>query len=72
MTDPAPPGGYLFNSWGSIFALDYTPLGADFAWMYNDGWGGTNLDCSTPSAPGCWGHRDNILGNWTTTGSQTA
>ena len=70
--DPAPPGGYQFTSWGSIFALDYTPLGADFAWMYDDGWGGTNLDCSTPSASGCWGHRDNILGNWTTNGSQTA
>ena len=70
--DPTPPGGYQFTSWGSNFALDYTALGADFAWMYDDGWGGTNLDCTSPSAQGCWGHRDNILGNWTTTANQTA
>ena len=40
--------------------------------MYNDGYGGTNLDCTSASDPGCWGHRDNILGNWTTGGGQTA
>ena len=71
-TDPTPPVGYQDTGAGSIFALDYTPLGADYAWMYDDGYGGTNLDCTTPLSPGCWGHRDNILGNWTTTGSQTA
>ncbi len=73
-TDPTPPGGYLFHSAGSIFAQDYTPLGADYAWMYNDGYGGTNLGCTTPSDSDCWGHRKNILGDWTTDGSlnQTA
>jgi len=71
-TDPTPPAGYQYTTAGSIFALDYTPLGADYAWMYNDGYGGTNLDCTTPLSSACWGHRDNILGNWTTTGSQTA
>ena len=71
-TDPTPPAGYQDTTAGSIFALDYTPLGADYAWMYDDGYGGTNLDCTTPLSPACWGHRDNILGNWTTTGSQTA
>jgi hypothetical protein len=71
-TDPAPPNGFDYTSAGSIFALDYTPLGADFAWMYNDGYGGTNLDCASPSDVDCWGHRDNILGPWVTTGSQTA
>ena len=69
---PAPPAGYQDTGWGSNFAQDSTPLGADFAWMYNDGYGGTNLDCTSPSDPACWGHRDNILGPWTTTGSQTA
>ena len=71
-TDPTPPAGYQYTTAGSIFALDYTPLGADYAWMYDDGYGGTNLDCTTPLSSACWGHRDNILGNWTTTGSQTA
>ena len=40
--------------------------------MYDDGYGGTNLDCTSPADNGCWGHRDNILGAWTTTGSTTA
>lgn len=70
--DPSPPGGYASNGWGSNFALDDTPLGADFAWMYDDGYGGTNLDCTAPTDVSCWGHRDNVLGAWTTHGSQTA
>ena len=70
--DPSLPPGYLETSAGAIFAQDYTPLGADYAWMYDDGYGGTNRDCTSPGAGGCWGHRDNILGDWTTTGSQTA
>jgi hypothetical protein len=52
---------------GGIWAGDYSPLSADFGWMYNDGWGGslmttTNGDCSSAKAPPCWGHRDQILG----------
>ena len=70
--DPAPPNGFDYSSAGSIFALDYTPLGADYAWMYNDGYGGTNIGCTSPSDRDCWGHRDNILGPWVTVGSQTA
>ena len=71
-SDPVPPNGFDYTTAGSIFALDYTPLGADYAWMYNDGYGGTNLECTSPSDSDCWGHRDNILGPWVTTGSQTA
>ncbi len=67
--DPSPPSGFSFTTAGSNFALDYTPLGADFAWMYDDGYGGTNLDCTSPGATTCWGHRDTILGNWADTGS---
>jgi hypothetical protein len=70
--DPAAPAGYQDNGGAANFALDFTPLGADYAWMYNDGYGGTNVDCTSPTDPGCWGHRDNILGPWTTTDSQTA
>jgi hypothetical protein len=36
-------------------------LVAYYGWMYDDGYGSGNLDCRTPSAPGCWGHRQNIL-----------
>ena len=70
-SDPALPSGFQ-GPGGSIFAQDYTPLGADFAWMYNDGYGGTNLDCTSPGDSECWGHRDNILGNWTITAGHTA
>ncbi len=39
--------------------------------MYNDGPGGTNLDCTTSDPSNCWGHRDAILGGWSTTGTTT-
>ncbi len=37
-------------------------LVAYFGWMYDDGFGGENVDCPTATAAGCWGHRQNILG----------
>jgi hypothetical protein len=36
-------------------------LVAYYGWMYDDGYGSGNLDCRTPSAPGCWGHRQDVL-----------
>ena len=36
-------------------------LVAYFGWMYDDGFGGENVDCPTATAAGCWGHRQNIL-----------
>ncbi len=48
--DPSPPVGYQYTSAMSIFAQDVSPIGADFAWMYNDGYGGTNVDCTTPTS----------------------
>jgi len=70
-SDPLLPSGFQ-GPGGSIFAKDYTPLGADFAWMYDDGYGGTNRDCTSPGDSGCWGHRDNILGPWASGGGVTA
>jgi hypothetical protein len=56
------PGGgrtvYASANWAGGWV---NPLGADYAWMYDDGPGGNNLDCRTASSPLCWGHRDNIL-----------
>lgn len=37
------------------------PLGADYAWLYDDGLGGSNLDCRADSSGLCWGHRDIVL-----------
>jgi hypothetical protein len=52
---------------GGAWASGMTTLGADFLWMYADGWGGTatstpNTACTSPSAAGCWAHRDELLG----------
>ena len=61
--DPAGPAG---TSWGSNWAGgEATALLADFDWMYDDGVGSPNMDCSAqqPSG-GCWDHRQNILGNY--------
>ncbi|MBO0728216.1 MAG: hypothetical protein J2P57_03085 [Acidimicrobiaceae bacterium] len=67
--DPPDPGAAYRVSdseWagGSVSALD-----ADFGWMYADGPGGGNLDCPTPQASGCWGHREGILDNFGTAGN---
>jgi len=57
--DPQGPTGM---AWASIWAGGYdTPLAADFAWMYEDGPGGSNLDCTPADSAGCWGHRHDIL-----------
>jgi hypothetical protein len=31
------------------------------AWMYDDGPGSGNLDCTATSSSGCWGHRHDVL-----------
>jgi len=61
-TDPDGPNGY---GWGSNIAWGYgTALAADFGWMYDDGPGGANIDCTATVTSGCWGHRKNILAPW--------
>jgi hypothetical protein len=52
---------------GSTLASGYNALEADYVWMYEDGWGGSqsttpNLACTSLFALGCWGHRDQLLG----------
>jgi hypothetical protein len=57
-------GSFHAVMWGSIWAGDLNPLASDYDWMYNDGWspsGSINLDCTSASADGCWGHRHVIL-----------
>jgi hypothetical protein len=52
-------------SWSSNWAGGYgNALEAYYAWMYYDGWDGeqtSNLDCTSPTASGCWGHREDVL-----------
>lgn len=63
--DPAPAysviGQFLLLDYQSNWSSNFGPLAADYGWMYDDGYGSYNVDCATPSAPGCWGHRDIIL-----------
>jgi hypothetical protein len=37
------------------------PLEALYFWMYDDGPGSANIDCSSSDHSGCWGHRQNVL-----------
>lgn len=58
----------MFPSWtlqgGSNWASPKNTLWSDFLWMYDDGIGSVNADCTTSNTSGCWGHRNNILGNY--------
>ena len=69
-TDSDPdPTSVLSNlpsyGWASNWAGAYPNAPeAYYAWMYYDGWGGkntSNLDCTSATASGCWGHRDDVL-----------
>jgi hypothetical protein len=69
--DPTPAPGFLTEngagggSWGSVWAQGYSPLVADYLWMYEDGWSGattSNISCTSATSEGCWGHRDIVLG----------
>jgi hypothetical protein len=61
-TDPAPPAGFPYSQWGSNWAGAVgNPLEALYFWMYDDGAGSANVDCSPSNPSGCWGHRVNIL-----------
>ena len=64
-TDPSPtqvPSGMGLIAWGSNWAENGNPLGSNYFWMYDDGEGSGNIDCTPSNTAGCWGHRENILG----------
>jgi len=65
-TDPNVKKGSMGNvGWGANWAGGQgNALEADYDWMYDDGPGSGNIDCSKPGASGCWGHRNNILTNY--------
>jgi hypothetical protein len=55
---------------GAIWADEFSTLGADYSWMYGDGWGGSkavtfNYDCTSAHGAACWVHRDTLLGKYT-------
>ncbi|HVW82149.1 MAG TPA: hypothetical protein VHB69_14550 [Mycobacteriales bacterium] len=67
-TDPAFPSPLDGTSAGSNWFGGTSSLLAMFEWMYDDGPGSGNLDCTASTLPGCWEHRHTILG----TGQQGA
>jgi hypothetical protein len=69
LTAPSLTGGATIVTGGANWAAGTTnPLGSNYYWMYDDGPNSPNGDCTSPGAPGCWGHRDNILGGYASAG----
>ena len=74
-TDPtlsasALTGGARVTSWGSLWAGGTSnPLGSDYYWMYDDGYSSPNASCTTSTPQSCWGHRDQILGSFSSSAS---
>ena len=60
------PGVQTTSNWAGGFpniVLAYE------AWMFNDGPGGNNLDCTPAHPTGCWAHRHDILAKFLTAGA---
>lgn len=57
--------GAPLRAGGSNWAGGSPPMNnalfAYYEWMYDDGFGSSNVDCRHRGDPGCWGHRDNVL-----------
>ncbi len=68
-SDPLPPGkltpGGPVYGWASNWAGGFVNvLAAYYTWMYDDGYGSPNGDCTEPGASGCWGHRRDVLADF--------
>jgi hypothetical protein len=59
-----PGGGQVVGLGGNWAGGWVNALGADYGWMYDDGFNSPNEDCTRQDHSGCWGHRDNILGTF--------
>jgi hypothetical protein len=66
-----PPSGGMYGFGGAWSGNQVNALAAMFGWMYDDGWAGKgatkNIACGGPTSSGCWGHRDELLGEYTGT-----
>jgi hypothetical protein len=66
--DPRPPAavnGVRFSAWTANWAAGWASgLYTYYEWMYEDGPGGANADCSSTNSSGCWTHRSATLRNF--------
>jgi hypothetical protein len=71
-TDPVSTDSDIQGS-TSNWAGAYTNMVVAYeAWMYDDGLGSTNLDCTPANRSGCWGHRHDVLWNFNSEAGQYA
>jgi hypothetical protein len=65
-SDPSVPSegiaGLSVSAWVGNWASTDSVGDALYEWMYDDGLGSINVDCTSADQSGCWIHRDNILG----------
>lgn len=59
--DPSPSATNLSGWTANWSAGDRNATLAYYGWMYDDGLGSFNIDCTASSLSGCWGHRHDIL-----------
>jgi hypothetical protein len=60
-------GGLFYSMWTANWAAGWaSALYTYYEWMYNDGLGSSNIDCTAGDTGGCWGHRQNTLANFPT------
>jgi hypothetical protein len=65
-SDPSPPSelappGSTWSSTSNWAGNFPNALKAYYEWMYDDGYGSSNITCTTPTDEGCWGHRQDVL-----------
>ena len=70
-TDPYLVSSGNFVDTGGVASGSINPLVADYSYLYEDGYGGNNLACTSSTAAGCWLHRSIILNSACATGSCT-
>jgi len=68
--------GDVYGIGGAWAGGPVNALAALQGWMYDDGWGGSrnateNVACTSATGAGCWGHRMELLGEYSGTGCRT-
>lgn len=64
-TDPTLPTNTAWQGrMGSVWSGGEGAVESLYNFLYQDGYGSDNLDCTTPNAPGCWGHRQVLLDHY--------